>query len=70
MGQPDQPTPSEKSASLEQENEESSNSSSDGESLTSDKQVPSSSNSPDLLTEGDTDNSNSAKTTEEPGEHD
>lgn len=68
MDQPEQPAPSEKSTSSEQENEESS--SSDGDGLPSDKQVPSSSNSPDLSTEGVPDNSNSAQTAIEPGAHD
>ncbi|XP_027144363.1 serine/threonine-protein phosphatase 4 regulatory subunit 2-A isoform X3 [Larimichthys crocea] len=69
VDQPEQPAPSEKSTSSEQENEESS-SSSDGDGLPSDKQVPSSSNSPDLSTEGVPDNSNSAQTAIEPGAHD
>ncbi|XP_070824260.1 serine/threonine-protein phosphatase 4 regulatory subunit 2-A-like isoform X1 [Chaetodon trifascialis] len=73
--QPELAAPSEKSTSSEQEDGErssssSSSSSSDGDGLPSDKQVPSSSNSPDLSTEGSTDNSNSAKTALEPGEHD
>lgn len=73
VDQPEQPAPSEKSTSFEQDNGESSSSSSssDGEGLPSDKQVPSSSsNSPDLSTEGDADNSNSTETAIEPGEHD
>ncbi|XP_035511989.1 serine/threonine-protein phosphatase 4 regulatory subunit 2-A-like isoform X2 [Morone saxatilis] len=71
--QPEEPAPSEKSTSFEQENGESSSSSSsssDGEGLSSDKQVPSSSNSPELSTEGNADSSNSTKTAIEPGEHD
>uniref|UniRef100_UPI0037E7F7BA serine/threonine-protein phosphatase 4 regulatory subunit 2-A-like isoform X2 n=1 Tax=Semicossyphus pulcher TaxID=241346 RepID=UPI0037E7F7BA len=67
--QPDQPSPSEKSASFDGESS-SSSSSSDGEGPPSDKQDPSSSNSPDLSTEGDADSSNSAKSATEPGEHD
>ncbi|TMS16597.1 Serine/threonine-protein phosphatase 4 regulatory subunit 2-A [Larimichthys crocea] len=70
VDQPEQPAPSEKSTSSEQENEESSSSSSDGDGLPSDKQVPSSSNSPDLSTEGVPDNSNSAQTAIDPGAHD
>ncbi|KAM7405044.1 hypothetical protein PAMP_012335 [Pampus punctatissimus] len=70
VDQPEQPAPSEKSTSLEQDNEESS-SSNDGEGLPSVKQVPSSSsNSPDLSTEGDADNSNSTETAIEPEGHD
>ncbi|XP_070766551.1 serine/threonine-protein phosphatase 4 regulatory subunit 2-A-like [Enoplosus armatus] len=70
VDQPEQPAPSDKSTSFEQEKgESSSSSSSDGEGPPSDKQVPSS-NSPDLSTEGDADNSNSAKTAIEPREHD
>ncbi|XP_068996412.1 serine/threonine-protein phosphatase 4 regulatory subunit 2-like isoform X1 [Embiotoca jacksoni] len=67
-----EPAPSEKSTSCEQDNGESSTSSSgsDGESSTSDKQVPSSSNSPDLSTEGGADISNSTETAIEPEEHD
>ncbi|XP_059190081.1 serine/threonine-protein phosphatase 4 regulatory subunit 2-A-like isoform X2 [Centropristis striata] len=71
--QPEQPAPSEKSTSFEQDNGESSSSSSsssDGEGLPSDKQLPSSSSSPDVSTEGDADSSNSAKTAIEPEEHD
>uniref|UniRef100_A0A4W6DE55 Protein phosphatase 4, regulatory subunit 2a n=1 Tax=Lates calcarifer TaxID=8187 RepID=A0A4W6DE55_LATCA len=72
--QPDLPAPSEKNTSFEQDNGESSSSSSgmsDGEGLPSDKQVASSSsNSPDMSTEGDADNSNSTETAIEPGEHD
>ncbi|XP_049921218.1 serine/threonine-protein phosphatase 4 regulatory subunit 2-A-like isoform X3 [Epinephelus moara] len=71
--QPEQPAPSEKSTSFEQENGESnssSSSSSDGEGPPSEKQVPSSSSSPDLSTEGNTDNSDSTKTETEPGKHD
>ncbi|XP_078111635.1 serine/threonine-protein phosphatase 4 regulatory subunit 2-like [Sander vitreus] len=71
---PEQPAPSEKGTSFEQEHGEcsssSSSSSSDGKGLASDKQVPSSSSSPDLSTEGNADSSNSAKTAIEPGEHD
>nr|XP_046251667.1 serine/threonine-protein phosphatase 4 regulatory subunit 2-A-like isoform X2 [Scatophagus argus] len=73
VDQPEQPGPSEKNTTSEQENEESSSSSSSsssGKGLPSDKQVPSSSNSPDLSTEGSTDNSNSSKTAIEPGEQD
>ncbi|TDH10281.1 hypothetical protein EPR50_G00073620 [Perca flavescens] len=75
VGHPEQPAPSEKGTSFEQEHGESSSSSSsssssDGEGLASDKQVPSSSSSPDLSTEGNADSSNSAKTAIEPGEHD
>ncbi|CAK6963926.1 serine/threonine-protein phosphatase 4 regulatory subunit 2-like [Scomber scombrus] len=72
LDQPEQPAPSEKSTSVEQDSgESSSSSSSDGEGQPSDKQVPSSSsNSPDLSTEGDADNSNSTETAIEPGEHD
>ncbi|XP_049436651.1 serine/threonine-protein phosphatase 4 regulatory subunit 2-A-like isoform X3 [Epinephelus fuscoguttatus] len=76
VDQPEQPAPSEKSTSFEQENGESnsssssSSSSSDGEGPPSEKQVPSSSSSPDLSTEGNTDNSDSTKTETEPGKHD
>ncbi|XP_053174415.1 serine/threonine-protein phosphatase 4 regulatory subunit 2-like [Scomber japonicus] len=75
VDQPEQPAPSKKSTSVEQDSGESSSSSSssssDGEGQPSDKQVPSSSsNSPDLSTEGDADNSNSTETAIEPGEHD
>ncbi|XP_033485841.1 serine/threonine-protein phosphatase 4 regulatory subunit 2-A-like isoform X4 [Epinephelus lanceolatus] len=74
VDQPEQPAPSEKSTSFEQENGESnssssSSSSSDGEGPPSEKQVPSSSSSPDLSTEGNTDNSDSTKTETEPGKH-
>ncbi|XP_022059802.1 serine/threonine-protein phosphatase 4 regulatory subunit 2-A-like isoform X3 [Acanthochromis polyacanthus] len=67
VDQSEQPASSEKSTSFEQdsgENSSSSSSSSDGEGLTSDKQVPSSSNSPDLSTEGGADISNGAETVE------
>ncbi|XP_041801696.1 serine/threonine-protein phosphatase 4 regulatory subunit 2-A-like isoform X2 [Chelmon rostratus] len=67
--EPEEAAPSEKTTSFEQENGERS-SSSDGDGLPSDKQVPSSSNSPDLSTEGSTDDSSSAKTAIEPGEQD
>ncbi|XP_060913429.1 serine/threonine-protein phosphatase 4 regulatory subunit 2-A isoform X2 [Labrus mixtus] len=67
--QPEPPAPSEKSATFDGENS-SSSSSSDGEGASSDKQVPSSSDSPDLSTEGDADNSDSTNTATEPGEHD
>ncbi|XP_032376838.1 serine/threonine-protein phosphatase 4 regulatory subunit 2-A isoform X2 [Etheostoma spectabile] len=77
---PEQPAPSEKGTSFEQEHEErsssssssSSSNSSDGEGLASDKQVPSSStgSSPDLSTEGNADSSNNTKTAIETGEHD
>ncbi|XP_036960298.1 serine/threonine-protein phosphatase 4 regulatory subunit 2-like isoform X2 [Acanthopagrus latus] len=69
VDQPEQPAPSEKSTSFEQDHGESSSSSSDGEGLPSDKQTPSSSNSPDLSTEGDADSSKSAETAIEPEEH-
>ncbi|XP_029290867.1 serine/threonine-protein phosphatase 4 regulatory subunit 2-A-like isoform X2 [Cottoperca gobio] len=76
VDQPEQPAPSEKSTSFEEDNAESrssssssSSSSSDGEGLPSDKHVPSSSSSPDLSTEGDADSSNSAKMAMEHGEH-
>ncbi|XP_054464500.1 serine/threonine-protein phosphatase 4 regulatory subunit 2-like [Anoplopoma fimbria] len=72
VDQAEQPAPSEKSTSFEQENGESSSSSSssDGEGVPSDKHIPSSGSSPDLSTEGDADSSNSTKTAIEPGEHD
>ncbi|KAG7520954.1 serine serine/threonine-protein phosphatase 4 regulatory subunit 2-like [Solea senegalensis] len=72
VDQPDLPAPSEKSTSFEQDNvEESSSGNSDGEDLSSNKQLPSSgSSSPDLSTEGDADNSNITETAKEPGEHD
>ncbi|KAM6981614.1 serine/threonine-protein phosphatase 4 regulatory subunit 2-like [Tautogolabrus adspersus] len=66
---PEPPAPSEKSATFDGENS-SSSSSSDGEGVSSDKQVPSSSDSPDLSTEGDADNSDSTNTATEPGAHD
>ncbi|KAG8002515.1 Serine/threonine-protein phosphatase 4 regulatory subunit 2, partial [Nibea albiflora] len=69
VDQAEQPAPSEKSTSSEQENGENS-SSSDGDGLPGDKQVPSPSNSPDLSTEGVPDNSDSAQTAIEPGAHD
>lgn len=71
VDQPEQAAPSEKSTSSEQDKgESSSSSSSDGEGPPIDKQVPSASNSPDLSTEVDANNTNSAKTAIEPGEHD
>ncbi|XP_047438605.1 serine/threonine-protein phosphatase 4 regulatory subunit 2-A-like [Mugil cephalus] len=69
VDQSEQPAPSEDSANVEQDNVESS-SSSDGEGLTSDKQDPSSGNSPDLSTEGGADISSSEETAIKPGEHD
>lgn len=69
VDQPEQPALPEKCSSLEQENGESS-SSSDGEGLASDKQVPSSDSSPDLSTEGDIDSSKNTQTAIEPGDHD
>ncbi|KAF3860749.1 hypothetical protein F7725_001004 [Dissostichus mawsoni] len=66
--------PSEKSPSVEEENTESSSSSSssssDGEGLPGDKQLPSSSSSPDLSAEGNADSSNIAKTETEHEEND
>ncbi|KAI9516164.1 protein phosphatase 4, regulatory subunit 2 [Dissostichus eleginoides] len=63
--------PSEKSPSVEEENtESSSSSSSDGEGLPGDKQLPSSSSSPDLSAEGNADSSNIAKTETEHEEND
>ncbi|KAM4562248.1 serine/threonine-protein phosphatase 4 regulatory subunit 2-A-like isoform 1-T1 [Odontesthes bonariensis] len=64
--------PTDTNTSFEQDSGESSSSSSssDGESLTSDKQVSSSSNSPELSTEGGADISNNPETAIEPGEHD
>lgn len=71
VDQTEQLASSEKSTSFEQDSgENSSSSSSDGEGLSSDKQVPSSSNSPDLSTEGGADISNEAETAVEPEEHD
>lgn len=65
--QPEEPAPSEESTSFERDNEENGNSE---EGLPSTMQVTSSSsNLPDLSTEGDADNSNSTETTE-PGGHD
>ncbi|XP_072223738.1 serine/threonine-protein phosphatase 4 regulatory subunit 2-A-like isoform X2 [Leuresthes tenuis] len=70
----EEPAPTETNTSFEQDSGESSSSSSssssDGESLTSDKQVSSSSNSPELSTEGGADISNNPETAIEPGEHD
>ncbi|XP_010766769.1 serine/threonine-protein phosphatase 4 regulatory subunit 2-A-like isoform X3 [Notothenia coriiceps] len=59
--------PSEKSPSVEEENTESS---SDVEGLPGDKQLPSSSSSPDLPAEGNADSSNIAKTETEHEEND
>ncbi|XP_008277122.1 serine/threonine-protein phosphatase 4 regulatory subunit 2-A isoform X2 [Stegastes partitus] len=75
VDQAEQPASSEQSTSFEQDSGEnssssSSSSSSDGEGLTSDKQVPSSSSSPDLSTEGGADISKGAETAIEPEEHD
>ncbi|KAM9856392.1 serine/threonine-protein phosphatase 4 regulatory subunit 2-A-like [Aulostomus maculatus] len=74
VDQPEQLTSSEKNTSFGSDNEESSSSSSsgsDGESLPSHKQAnSSSSNSPDLSTEGNADNSNSSEIAVEPGEQD
>ncbi|XP_034067024.1 serine/threonine-protein phosphatase 4 regulatory subunit 2-A-like isoform X3 [Gymnodraco acuticeps] len=61
--------PPEKSPSVEEENTESS-SSSDGEGLPGDKQLPSSSSSPDFSAEGNVDSSNIAKTETEHEEND
>ncbi|XP_044065597.1 serine/threonine-protein phosphatase 4 regulatory subunit 2-A-like isoform X2 [Siniperca chuatsi] len=68
VDQPEQPAPSAKSTSSEQEKEKSS--SIDGEGPPIDNQVPSSTNSLVLSTEGGADNSSSAKTEIEPREHD
>lgn len=65
--QHEQPASSLKSTSFEQENSESS-SNSDGEGLPGDKQVTSSTHSPDLSAEGSTENSDSTNTEIEPGE--
>lgn len=66
VDQPEQPAASEKCESFEQEDRESN----DGEGQQREKQLPSSTNSSDLSTEGDTDDSSDAKTAVEPGEHD
>lgn len=70
--QSEQPDPSETNISCEEDSEASSSSSSscDGVSSTRDGQVSSSSNSPDLSTEGGADISDNAETALEPGEHD
>ncbi|XP_029974896.1 serine/threonine-protein phosphatase 4 regulatory subunit 2-A-like [Salarias fasciatus] len=74
--QSEQPISSETRTSFEQENGDSSSSSSsssnssDGDGSSSEKQTPSSSNSPDLSTEGGADTSDSAGTAKEPEEHD
>ncbi|KAM9343903.1 serine/threonine-protein phosphatase 4 regulatory subunit 2-like isoform 2-T2 [Pholidichthys leucotaenia] len=68
VDQSEQPSQTETKTSFEQDSGESS--SSDEESLTSNKQVLSSSNSPDLSTEGGADISNSSETAVEPVEHD
>lgn len=64
--QSEQPVPSE--TSFEPDSGEGNCSDRDG--LISNKEIPSSSNSPNLSTEGDADISNSAETAIEPGEHD
>ncbi|XP_028265559.1 serine/threonine-protein phosphatase 4 regulatory subunit 2-A-like isoform X2 [Parambassis ranga] len=72
VDQSEEPIPSDKSTSFEQDTGEnsSSSSSSDGEGLTSDKQVLSSGNSPELSTEGGADVSDSAESALGPEEHD
>lgn len=62
----EQPVPSEESFELHSGE----GNSSDGDDLSSDKQIPSSSNSPDLSTEGVAGISKSAETAIEPGELD
>lgn len=66
--QHEQPASSLKSTSIEQENSERGSSSNDGEGLSGDRQVVTSSNSPDLSAEGSTENSDSTNTEIEPGE--
>lgn len=62
----EQPVPSEEGFELDSGE----GNSSDGDDLSIDKQIPSSSNSPDLSTEGVAGISNSAETAIEPGELD
>lgn len=66
VDQCEQPVPSEESF----EADSGEGDCSDGDDLTSIKETPSSSNSPNLSTEGGADISNSADTAIEPGEHD